>query len=451
MKGVLRTLILLAGTFFSVEARADLMSLSYGGRLVEASGRPVPGPVDIQVDFYRAASDNSPIAGVSSQTISNVALDQGVFQVSLALTDADFHKIFPSPSVATYIEIRDTTHNVVFPRQLFSVVPYALKVPVDGKTVSYDASGQLRLGTGPVESGKYLKANADGTVSWDVPALGGSGTVTSVSGVLPITVANGSTLPSISISAANGSTDGYLTKLDWADFNSRAAGNHNHAGVYEPAGLSANVVTSTKIAANAVTTDKIAPCGAGEILKMSGASWACASYAPLNNTGITAGTYTKLTVGADGRATNGSSLVEADIPSLTTAGKVSGNTITSGIIGGSAAISTSGSIEGALITANGQVLSRVYDAGASTSFDWNAANTQYTLASCGAMTFTNMQDGGSYSLAVNGGTSGTCTFSQAGLTFNFVPANGPTIAGKKTVYTFLRMGSNVYVTWVSGF
>ncbi len=65
----------------------------------------------------------------------------------------------------------------------------------------------------------------------------------------------------------------------------------------------------------------------------------------LSNTGITAGTYTKLTVDAKGRATAGTvSLVEADIPNLTTAGKVSGNTITSGTISGSASINTSGNL-----------------------------------------------------------------------------------------------------------
>ncbi len=65
----------------------------------------------------------------------------------------------------------------------------------------------------------------------------------------------------------------------------------------------------------------------------------------LTNTGISAGTYAKLTVDAKGRATAGTvSLVEADIPNLTVAGKVSGNTITSGTISGSTAINTSGNL-----------------------------------------------------------------------------------------------------------
>ena len=65
----------------------------------------------------------------------------------------------------------------------------------------------------------------------------------------------------------------------------------------------------------------------------------------LTNTGIAAGTYTKVTVDAKGRATAGTvSLVEADIPNLTVAGKVSGNSITSGTISGSAGINSTGNL-----------------------------------------------------------------------------------------------------------
>ncbi len=105
----------------------------------------------------------------------------------------------------------------------------------------------------------------------------------------------------------------------------------------------------------------------------------------------------------------------------------------------------------AKVDVNGQILSRVYDAGSSTVIDWNNGNAQYTSASCGSFTFSNMLDGGNYTLAVNGTTSGTCTFTHSELTFNFVPSNGATTNGKKTLYTFLRMGANVYVTWIKGF
>ena len=65
----------------------------------------------------------------------------------------------------------------------------------------------------------------------------------------------------------------------------------------------------------------------------------------LANTGVPAGTYTKVTVNAKGLVGSGvASLAEADIPILTTSGKVVGSAIASGTIGGTTAINTSGNI-----------------------------------------------------------------------------------------------------------
>ncbi len=74
--------------------------------------------------------------------------------------------------------------------------------------------------------------------------------------------------------------------------------------------------------------------------------------AGLPNVG-TAGTYTKVTTDAQGRVTIGATLAESDIPNLITAGKVSGGAITSGTIGGNAAINTTGNIvTGATVSGN---------------------------------------------------------------------------------------------------
>ncbi|MBK7963164.1 MAG: hypothetical protein IPK04_19450 [Bdellovibrionales bacterium] len=57
------------------------------------------------------------------------------------------------------------------------------------------------------------------------------------------------------------------------------------------------------------------------------------------------GTYSgALTTDAKGRVTSGAALSEADIPTLSTAGKVSGSAINAGTIGGSTAISSSGNL-----------------------------------------------------------------------------------------------------------
>jgi hypothetical protein len=119
----------------------------------------------------------------------------------------------------------------------------------------------------------------------------------------------------------------------------------------------------------------------------------------------TAGTYTKVTTDAQGRVTSGATLAEADIPNLTTAGKVSGNAINAGTIGGNAAINTTGSlVTGGTVSANivsgNQV--RVYNG--SNYIQLQApvlgGNTTYTLPAA---------DGtGGYVLSTNG--SGTLSW-----------------------------------------
>lgn len=94
----------------------------------------------------------------------------------------------------------------------------------------------------------------------------------------------------------------------------------------------------------------------------------------------------------------------------------------------------------------GTIVSQVHNAGAATTIDWRNSNVQYVSTAPGAVAFENMADGGSYTLVCTSATAGTFTFSQSGLTFKFKPANAAT-----TVYTFIRAGANVYVSWISGF
>ncbi|MBK7961026.1 MAG: DUF1566 domain-containing protein [Bdellovibrionales bacterium] len=78
--------------------------------------------------------------------------------------------------------------------------------------------------------------------------------------------------------------------------------------------------------------------------------------AGLPNVG-TAGTYTKVTTDTKGRITSGAALDESDIPTLSSAGKVSGSALNSGTIGGSTSINstgnltTTGTVQGAVAAA----------------------------------------------------------------------------------------------------
>jgi hypothetical protein len=101
--------------------------------------------------------------------------------------------------------------------------------------------------------------------------------------------------------------------------------------------------------------------------------------------------------------------------------------------------------------AGGALYARTYDAGTGSSLDWSLGNIQTTAPTTAALTFTNMQDGGAYTLVTTDTSGVTHTFSQSGLTFTFNPANGPVVAGTSTIYSFVRAGTKVYVTWASGF
>ena len=87
---------------------------------------------------------------------------------------------------------------------------------------------------------------------------------------------------------------------------------------------------------------------------------------------------------------------------------------------------------------------------AATTIDFSKSNLAYTTASAGTFTLTNIKDGGTYTLAVQGANSGISTFTSTGFTFKYVN-NGITSPNKHTLYTFLVMGTTVYVYMATGF
>ncbi len=87
---------------------------------------------------------------------------------------------------------------------------------------------------------------------------------------------------------------------------------------------------------------------------------------------------------------------------------------------------------------------------ASTAIDFSKSNLAYTTASAGAFILTNIKDGGTFTLAVQGANSGISIFTCTGFTFKYVN-NGITSPNKHTLYTFLVMGTTVYVYMATGF
>ncbi|MCX6104376.1 MAG: hypothetical protein NTY08_00910, partial [Proteobacteria bacterium] len=150
------------------QAYAAPFSVSYSGRLTQSSGAPVDGPVDISVKFWNAAvSGNTLTAPVE---FTAVALNSGVFSLPLELSADQVQQIFGDLSSTVYIEI--TAAGKTYPRQQYSFVPYALRVPVDGKTLAFDSNGNLGLAVnGLPANNQFLTKDTSGRLAWGTPAV----------------------------------------------------------------------------------------------------------------------------------------------------------------------------------------------------------------------------------------------------------------------------------------
>jgi hypothetical protein len=87
-----------------------------------------------------------------------------------------------------------------------------------------------------------------------------------------------------------------------------------------------------------------------------------------------------------------------------------------------------------------------FNASSGTSIDFTKSNLAYTTASAGAFTLTGMKDGGTYTLAVQGGTSGTSSFTASGFTLKPY-VNAATTANTHSLYTFIVMGGLFITPW----
>jgi hypothetical protein len=103
-----------------------------------------------------------------------------------------------------------------------------------------------------------------------------------------------------------------------------------------------------------------------------------------------------------------------------------------------------------MLEVDGASTNRQASANTAYSINFTESNLAYTTVPAGTFALNGLKDGGTYTLAVQGVASGTATFSQSGMTFHYVN-NGATAAGKHTLYTFIVMGSDVYVWMTPGF
>jgi hypothetical protein len=197
-----------------------------------------------------------------------------------------------------------------------------------------------------------------------------------------------------------------------------------------------------------------------------------ASVTSINTSGsLTTGTVTyPRTHGSNGQvlSTTGSGTLTwttasgvSAVGTISTTSTANGATITAGTLNLAAANASHGGV----LTSGTQTIGgqksfdkavsnlAAFNAGTSTTIDFSNSNLAYTGANPGnTFTLNNMKDGGTYTLAVQGTTSGTASFTISGYTNVFL-GNYASVSGKETVYTFVVMGvsgsGKVYISMVS--
>ncbi|UOF02623.1 hypothetical protein [Bdellovibrio reynosensis] len=267
-------------------------------------------------------------------------------------------------------------------------------------------------------------------------AAGGGGSVNSVSANPPLSITGSATDPVVNMTASSAVTDGYLTQADWSTFNGKQNSNAELNGI-----------------AGIALTGIVQRTGAG-------AYTALGVSAPLN---VTAGNLGISNISA-GLITSGT-LSQSVLPS--TAVIDGGNSSAATMTVGTSSFQTLNLVtdgttrvnidKSGTVKISNALLMKSTTSVAGSTIDFANGNLFSTTSSCGAFTFHNIKDGGSYSFIVQGASSTTCSFlafSDAGstaLTMHMPPDHGPTIPSKHTLYSLLVSGTHVYVTWIPGY
>ena len=156
---------------FSCSVYADV-PLSYTGRLVNANGSPVTGPVNLKVDLGRTDGSLPPTV-ICTQNLTSVPLTNGVFHLKLDFTNAQcggdpVSKVLADTPAneAAAVRVTDLTNSKTYSFQAIHAIPFS--------SVSYYAKSLAQMGA---VAGQVLSWNG---TQWAPASAGGTGSVTSV-------------------------------------------------------------------------------------------------------------------------------------------------------------------------------------------------------------------------------------------------------------------------------
>ena len=259
---------------------------------------------------------------------------------ALSLTTESANQIFAGPSsgAAATPTFRSLTSADIpaLPYGTGTVTSVGLSLPsiftVTGSPVTTSGTLTATLATetanyvfaGPT-SGAASAPSFRALVSTDIPSLP-YGTVTSVTGTAPV-VSSGGTTPTISMAAANTTTNGYLTSTDWNTFNGKQPAGSYLTAVTADAPLSGSGTSGSHLVISQATTSTNGYLSSTDwntfnnkqaagtyVTSVSGTTAQITSTGgttpvlALATTAVTAGSYTltSLTVDAYGRITSAS-------------------------------------------------------------------------------------------------------------------------------------------------
>ncbi|MBC7420780.1 MAG: hypothetical protein H7328_08630, partial [Bdellovibrio sp.] len=245
-----------------------------------------------------AATSGNPITVSASSTSPSIDISRATVSVNGYLASSDFtafsNKLTSTlnsalifvgngSNVATGVSLSgDATINN------FGVLTLANTVSASTSSkVTFDSKGRITASAALISS--------DITTALGYTPGSGGGTVSSVTSAAtsgnPITVSASSTSPSIDISRATALVNGYLASSDFSTFNNKLGTNLLSTRIF--VGNSSNFAEAFVLSGDATISNT--------------------GILSLSNTGIGAGTYTKVTVDVKGRVTGSVALISSDI------------------------------------------------------------------------------------------------------------------------------------------
>ncbi len=195
---------------------ASPLDMNYGGRLANSQGIAVSGPVNLEVRFYRTQTGGTALNANAFQ-FPATPLEDGVFDLVLSNSAATAVGTFFDGLNETWIEVKDASNNVTYPRQRLTSVPYAMRVPVDSSSLTFNTSGQLTVNPAwaptTLYSGTSVVGSNDSTATPSLGTIRGANAIGAniVGAPLIIAAGNGTGLGgsgSVKIQTAPGSTSG---------------------------------------------------------------------------------------------------------------------------------------------------------------------------------------------------------------------------------------------------